>query len=348
LLLVFRVSTGEDWQKIMYDTVSNRDGCITEEQTSEDLERDGPLGCGTGLGYIFFITFTSFVSIVLMNIIIAVILEGYQAMEEIESYEIYVQEIKMCAKIWLAADKHGTGYLELHAAATVMGQVPQPIGFQGRAVKRVQHQLRYLPIYEGKVHFRDIVVLSAKRVYVWMNNMPEQSANDVKIDESFFGKWCSFFPDVPRPDRSIESFLVGHVLVKKYLDELILRRKRTRRTRLAEAYINEQINDSLPLRSGLHSKLANLKPVKAAEAAGGLNAAGLDSELAVSKQIIGLSALQEGVKGIGSTPAAGAAPTTLALTKRPGDEMWGGGQADLSMPAQEVGLVGSGFDFPHA
>ena len=111
----------------------------------------------------------------------------------------------------------------------------------------------------------------------------EEDANDVGVDEVLFSRWCSYFPDVPRPDRSVESFLVGHVLVKRFLDDVVARRKRKTRIRLAQAYINEQIIDAMPLRKGLHSKLGNLKPAEAVEAAGGRNAAGLlTSTVAVS------------------------------------------------------------------
>merc|ERR1719478_19772 len=130
-----------------------------------------------------------------------------------------------------------------------MTNVPQPVGFQGRQANKVAHQLRYLPIYAGKVHFRDYVVLASKRVYAWMNQLTEQEANDVVMDDYLFKRWCSFFPDVPRPDRTFESFLVGHVIVKKYIDAVIARRKRLRKFRLAEAYIQEQIEDSQPLRT---------------------------------------------------------------------------------------------------
>jgi hypothetical protein len=342
LLVVLRVSTGEDWQRIMYDTVQARANCISEEQTHDDLINNGPRGCGTILGYPYFITFTSFVSIVLMNIIIAVILEGFQTMEQIESYEMYMKQLKMSAKQWLKVDTTGKGYLTLEQAASVMVEIPQPVGFKGRPVSKVAHQLRYLPIYEGKVHFRDVVVLSAKRVYTWMNHQTEQSANDVKIEAAYFARWCAYFPDVPRPDRSIESFLVGHVLVKKYIDELILRRKQRRRIRLAEAYINEQIQDALPLRRGLKSKLANLEPAQAAQAAGGRNAAGLmTGGVSVATQVGGPMN-----NAISSTDFEAPPDPNSSTLQNAAKDLWAGGQADTSLPTMEVGLVGSGFDFP--
>ena len=37
MLVLFRCSTGEKWHLIMYDVVTDREGCVTEEQTPEDL-----------------------------------------------------------------------------------------------------------------------------------------------------------------------------------------------------------------------------------------------------------------------------------------------------------------------
>jgi hypothetical protein len=364
LLLVFRVSTGEDWQRLLYDTVRDRANCTSTLQTPEELARDGPRGCGTVLGYPFFISFTSFVSIVLMNIIIAVILEGFQAMEQIESYEIYKTQVKIAAKAWLKVDLAATGYLTLHQAAAVMGQVPQPVGFAPRPVNKVQHQLRYLPIYNGKVHFRDVVVLASKRVYAWMNHLTEPEANDVKLDPVLFGRWCSFFPDVPRPDRSIESFLVGHVLVKKFIDDLMVRRKKHKRMALAEAYINEQIQDAMPLRKGAN-KFSSSTPSEAVQAAGGRNAAGLFPVgvcVAVSDQVGGHvrpgteipdpadfeppmdPAVEERPMGLQVWSASPLKwPPKLGNAPQIGDELWAK-QTNEPKKIQEVGLVGSGFD----
>jgi len=256
--------------------------------------------------------------------------------------------------------------------------VPQPVGFAGRPERKVSHQLRYLPIYGGKVHFRDMVVLSAKRVYAWMNHLTEQEANDVKIDEVLFGRWCSFFPDVPRPDRSIESFLVGHVIVKDYIDKLIVQRKKKKKLKLAEAFIQEQIQDAQPLRSKGQKSLSVVQQVEITDAAGGRNAAGLISgSTTVADQVGGhvapgaeaseFQAPQDptaiAVPGSARPPVAS---DTLALVRGPdstmfaasplpwpprqisgekqiGDELWEA-QADRSTPAHEIGLVGSGFD----
>merc|ERR1719387_1446187 len=121
----------------MYDTVNDRPNCTSATQSAKDLDRDGPRGCGTFMGYPYFITFTSFVSIVILNIIIAVILEGYQAMEEVESYSLYLQEIKAAAKAWLLVDVKGTGYLTLEDAAIVMSSIAQPVGYHGKPPKKV-------------------------------------------------------------------------------------------------------------------------------------------------------------------------------------------------------------------
>jgi hypothetical protein len=356
LLLVFRVSTGEEWHKIMYDTVNDRPNCTTDAQSAKDLDRDGPRGCGTFMGYPFFITFTSFVSIVILNIIIAVILEGFQAMEEVESYSLYLREIQAAAKAWLAVDVKGAGYLTMEEAALVMSSIPQPVGYQGKIQKKVLHQMRYLPIYDGRVHFRDVVVFSAKRVYTWINHMPESTANEVKIDPVCFGRWCSYFPDVPRPDRSIQSFLVGHVIVKRFLDQQIVRRRRIHRAHMAENFIREQILDAMPLRKhGVKGKITSVKTAEPVPAAEGRNAAGLF--LPETQEICLDVASQMGGPPARPNPADFEAPMEPTEEQRPFSptSTWPssptsavnpGGKAKKSMQMSAVGLVGSGFDYP--
>jgi len=356
LLLVLRISTGENWQRIMFDTVSDRPNCTSTVQTAQEIERDGPNGCGTLLGYPYFISFASFVSIILMNLIIAVVLEGFEAVEQVESYEQYRKQVFVLAKAWSMKDTKATGYLTLEEASTVLAEIPEPVGFKGLPVKRIGHQLRYLPIYDGRVHFRDAVVLACKRVYCWMNNLPEKDANYVKLDEGIWADWCALYPEVPRPRHNLQTFLVGHVLVMEFLEEIVNQRKKERRRRIAEAILLEDLNDTAPLKKGPHSKLTHLTTARAASAAQGRNAAGLllqtkESRMTEANPPLSPTALTAhdfeapmdpiaNVPGGGSLRGAGVGLTdALSLEAAPHVN-----QAAITL--QEVGLVGSGFDIP--
>jgi hypothetical protein len=61
MLILIRVSTGEDWVQIMFDTMNTRDDCK-------------PNTCGSGYTPIYFISFIMICSLVMLNLFILVIL----------------------------------------------------------------------------------------------------------------------------------------------------------------------------------------------------------------------------------------------------------------------------------
>jgi len=87
---MFRAVTGEDFADLMADlgrqqTISFR--CL-QNQSYEDIQRDGILGCGSKLSYIFFPVFQLFMTFVLLNLFIAVILQGYHNEVLTEYYKL--------------------------------------------------------------------------------------------------------------------------------------------------------------------------------------------------------------------------------------------------------------------
>ena len=81
LLTLFRVATGEGWVDIMFDAArqpSTIFSCIAE-QTYESKQEIGIQGCGSRTAYFYFVSFFLIVSLVFLNLFIAIILEGFQA-----------------------------------------------------------------------------------------------------------------------------------------------------------------------------------------------------------------------------------------------------------------------------
>jgi sodium leak channel non-selective protein len=61
-LLLFAISTGEDWNKLMYDCVDTPPNCIPGQT------------CGSSLAPAYYIIFVLFVSNVMLNLFILVII----------------------------------------------------------------------------------------------------------------------------------------------------------------------------------------------------------------------------------------------------------------------------------
>lgn len=81
-LTMFRVATGENWHDLMHSLSRSNHvyyQCL-ESQTYQDylLNNKQPQGCGTRASFLFFISFVVIVSLVFLNLFVAIILEGFE------------------------------------------------------------------------------------------------------------------------------------------------------------------------------------------------------------------------------------------------------------------------------
>ncbi len=80
LLLLFRCTTGEKWNLLMREYTFQGDYkgqmCLYE-QSYEHYLKHGPLLCGTQLAYLFFLSYVVIMQLMVVNLFIAVVLEGF-------------------------------------------------------------------------------------------------------------------------------------------------------------------------------------------------------------------------------------------------------------------------------
>lgn len=286
-LLLVRVATGERWHLLMFDTVSHPPGCSAVLQSPDDLARDGPQGCGTPLGYPYFATFVLVVSIVLMNLIIAVVLDGFSSVQQLDNLRHFEKDMVLLSKTWRSRDRPFSGLLELDEVVQMLLDIPEPVGFRrpGQKRKHVLHQMRWMQLYDGKrVHFRDIVMLCAKRSYLWMCADYERNLDSVRLDGAILERWYGNFPDVPRGGGGVAAslfgaglksegseerpLLIGHVIVATYLitycnerrRQWVKRRKEARASRGSRPSKQpQQLQVPIDLGIGLHGPHAPSK-----------------------------------------------------------------------------------------
>merc|ERR1719487_761676 len=113
-----RCMTGEAWNELMhslskdqffYETILGQrcvpDMRITAEEYAE-LERkgffelDGPVQCGTPVSFVYFISYTLFVTFCILNLFIAVIFEGFDDSQKSEEGDI----LAACQQVWVKYD----------------------------------------------------------------------------------------------------------------------------------------------------------------------------------------------------------------------------------------------------
>lgn len=351
--------TGEKWHDLMYDLTSDRPNCTNDFQTPEDLEAEGPRGCGTVLAYPFFVSFTSFVSIVMLNLIVAVVLQGYQQVELSLNFECYTNQVKQLAAKWREHDTESTGFLEMGLALNVLTSIPIPIGFKGWSTHRVRHMLRALPLYEQQLHIRDVMTVCVKRIYCWLNHCREHDAFTVKLNPEVLDRWYSVFPGLPRPDTSMKSFFVAHNIIKERIEQYVRKARKLRAYKAQQDVLKEDENMQLQSRGKGAKAVAELlkQDVEILErghrALNGRNSAGLplqmpggDVEGATAeeqRQPVSLEAL---TAGYGRSSGVGLRSSAAPLQWPPPmpthfERQIGGDALPEFAPCN---LVGSGFD----
>lgn len=77
MVTLMKFSTGDDWSAFMFEATIKED-CETEPQTYDDLRIRGPQGCGSNLAYPFFISFQVIVSMLILNLTVAAVIDGLQ------------------------------------------------------------------------------------------------------------------------------------------------------------------------------------------------------------------------------------------------------------------------------
>jgi hypothetical protein len=136
LVTLLRCMTGEAWNEIMHSLRSDKFmfesvagiPCASTFQVTEEnypvLEQigylDQPYQCGAGMGAIvYFLSFTLIVTLVVLNLFVAVIFEGFEDSQKAEEREV----IARCCEVWKHYDKDLTLVLPLEDCLVFIGDV---------------------------------------------------------------------------------------------------------------------------------------------------------------------------------------------------------------------------------
>jgi len=178
VLLLIRSSTGENWNGIMHAVAARPDGCVDDPSYNPNMcgftdKGDCiPLnGCGNPVAsYLFFISFTLTVSFVLLNVFIAVILEGFMESSNAEDAKLNEDDFKKFCSHWAKYDTSATYYMPLAKLQDFFQYLPPPMGF-GEAYHATSAELQAkiqdlnLRTYNGPtVFFLDVAQALSRRL----------------------------------------------------------------------------------------------------------------------------------------------------------------------------------------
>ncbi len=135
---LMKISTGEAWNSLMYTMLEERDDCVSDPVYNEASpwcidEKDYPNcteinGCEAGYSvFIFFYSFTLIVSYVILNLIVGVVLEGFENSNEGDILSL--SDLQNFVKTWALFDPEASCYIKAADLQSFFARLEPPLGF---------------------------------------------------------------------------------------------------------------------------------------------------------------------------------------------------------------------------
>ena len=126
-LLLVQCLTGDNWSGLMYDAmVGPERGCDPTLM---------PTNCGNSIAIPYFMSYTVVGGFVLLNLVVAVILENFTALGDVNPDLVSANDISEFGEIWATKDEDATGLIAPEALADVLLIMPPPLGLAGKMSK---------------------------------------------------------------------------------------------------------------------------------------------------------------------------------------------------------------------
>lgn len=133
-LFLMRAATGEAWNAWMHDLASRSTGCVDDPSYDPTMcgfnnsEGCVPLnGCGNPIAYLFFCSFTLLVTYVMLNVTIAVILEGFSLSHEDEEPLFEPELLQEFQNKWSCVDPRATGFIRVARVWALVAMLEPPL-----------------------------------------------------------------------------------------------------------------------------------------------------------------------------------------------------------------------------
>jgi len=180
-----RSSTGEFWNGIMYDTTTKAPGCVSNPPYNvsfcgfKDSHTCIPInGCGTALGYSYFLFFSWVVAFVFVNLFIAVILEGFEESkaedEDTAEHGLSVEEFGEFCALWVKYDKEMDWFVTHKQLYKIISALSPPMGLGLKVVPAAEEMKKVVGKYgimkrgadgsKQPFHFEDVAQSMARYV----------------------------------------------------------------------------------------------------------------------------------------------------------------------------------------
>ena len=214
MLVLFRMATGESWNGIMHVCMINRD-CVhlltgdlagTYVEPGADILETLTLGvdfqneCSPNpvITVIYFILFTIFCAFILLNLVIAVILDNFQMTTDSNDNPVSKDNIEDFQRLWSELDPNATNYIPASMLIPLVLELKPPLGLNGISGNASQACQKLImntniPARHGKVHYLEVLHALAARVSGTHLPPSEESRIHEKIVDRLPSNKTSFY-----------------------------------------------------------------------------------------------------------------------------------------------------------
>ena len=135
LLILFRMSTGEAWNVLMYECMIDEEPCSEEEGT-----------CGSQIAPVYFVSFVILGAFVMLNLVIAVVLENFTMSRSEQDKHISNEDIEEFREIWNERDTLRTLFIPFPKVEYILRRLKPPLGPRPDSRGRVSNlkMMRYI------------------------------------------------------------------------------------------------------------------------------------------------------------------------------------------------------------
>ncbi len=121
-LTMFRCATGESWNGIMHD-------CMVTPATHPDAIGCNPDGsdCGSPIAVPFFLSYTVLASFVVLNMMIAVVLENFSLSRAANDYRLSPEGAEAFTVAWANYDPYAQGFIDIKKVPALLKELPEPL-----------------------------------------------------------------------------------------------------------------------------------------------------------------------------------------------------------------------------
>ena len=185
MLLLLRMSSGEAWNSVMHDCAIQPAAVRAEgahvlyggwegkAECDDDSETCGLSCCGSeSLAVAYFLSFQVFCTFVLLNLVIAVILENFSSTAAESQSIITPDDTAQFQREWLRLDPAGTYFIPSVHFPQLLQRLTPPLGVRGLRLDSLQllEYMRALQIPDrgGRMHFQEVSVATASVAIVSM------------------------------------------------------------------------------------------------------------------------------------------------------------------------------------